>query len=64
VTARHLLGRLRERRLRLGVNEAYVASWAHVDVQEVLNSERGIMPGPDIADRIDAALCLLEERGT
>jgi hypothetical protein len=46
------------------VNEAYVASWAHVDVQEVLNAERGIMPGPDVADRIDAALCLLEERGT
>ena len=62
--ARQLLSNCRDRRLRLGVNEAYVASWAHVDVQEVLNAERGILPGPDIADRIDAALCLLEERGT
>ena len=60
--AEEILSGLRRRRASLKVNEQYLANMAGLDVAVIINAEAGIMPSGKIADRIDAALAMIEER--
>ena len=60
--AEEVLSGLRRRRASLKVNEQFLANMAGVDAVVIVNAEAGIMPSAKIADRIDAALAMIEER--
>ena len=53
---------LRYRREALEVSPAYLAQWGNLRVEDVIEAEASTA-APDVIDRVDAALTLLEERG-